>query len=84
MDERVVEYLQGYARADEYLERERMIPLSQLSAEESWEIFCTLVESQQDIDLTGESQALYMAWRLETLIAVRQALYKLAQAKGWL
>jgi hypothetical protein len=84
MDEQVVEYLQGYARADEYLERERMIRLSQLSVEESWEIFSALVESQQDLDLTGESQAAYMAWRLETLIAVRQAFYKLAQAKGWI
>jgi hypothetical protein len=83
MDERVVEYLQGYARADEYMERERMIRLAQLSVEESWEIFCDLVESQQDLDLTGESQAVYMAWRLETLVAVRQAFNKLAQAKGW-
>jgi len=83
MDEQVVEYLQGYARADEYMERERMIRLAQLSVEESWEIFCALVESQQDLDLTGESQAVYIAWRLETLVAVRQTYYKLARAKGW-
>ena len=84
MDERVVEYMQGYARANEYLEQERMMRLSQLSVEESWEIFSTLVESKQDFDLEGESLEAYVSWRLETLIAVRQSFQKLAHAQGWL
>jgi hypothetical protein len=61
-----------------------MIRLFQLLIEESWEIFSALVESQQDLDLIGQSHAVYIAWLPETPIAVRQAFYKLARAKDWI
>ena len=64
MDERIVELLQGYARANEYLEQERIKRLAQLSQEESWEIFRALVDSAQEFDQGGGSLEAYYAWRL--------------------
>ncbi|MFN2222069.1 MAG: hypothetical protein ACK2UH_05925 [Candidatus Promineifilaceae bacterium] len=44
MKEQIAEMLRGYARADEFLEQERMERLSRLSTEESYAIFLDLME----------------------------------------
>ena len=82
MDERVIDYLQGYARANDYMERERMERLARLTPEESWRIFRALVETAQGIDQDKNPPDAYTAWRLESMIAVRKVFLQLAQAQG--
>lgn len=84
MDETIIEVLNGYARANEYLEEERRQRLAHLTPEQSRRIFAELVEAwqRQPQSITGDRQRLD-TWRLETLVAVRKAFRQLAEAKGY-
>ncbi|MGD2048604.1 MAG: hypothetical protein PVH03_03875 [Chloroflexota bacterium] len=81
---KIAETLEGYGRANEFLEQERMERLSQLTPEESRAIFSELVDQGQKTLVTDNQSDLMLSWRLETLISVRQAIKKLAQVKGWM
>lgn len=83
-NKKIAETLEGYGRANEFLEQERMERLSQLTPEESRAIFSELVDQGQKALVTYNQSDLMLSWRLETLISVRQAIKKLAQAKGWM
>lgn len=83
-NEKIDKTLQGYARANEFLEQERMERLSQVTPEESRAIFSELVDQGRKALGTDDQSDLLLSWRLETLISVRQAFKKLAQAKGWM
>lgn len=80
MDERVREYLEGYARANEFLEAERMERLGRLTPEESRAIAAELDQSWEQSSRDGLE--LLEMWRIETLVAMRQAFRKLAEAQG--
>jgi hypothetical protein len=82
VDERVADILQGYARAAEFQEKERMERLARLSTEESWTIYTDLVESWYHSPANDDTINRLLSWRLETMIAVRQTFKKLAQSKG--
>ena len=82
-NEQIAEILRGYARANEFLELERLERLSHLSSEESRAIFAELVEFRQETSSNDTQPEQMLSWRLETLISVRQAFKELAQVKGW-
>ena len=82
MNEQVAETLAGYARAAEFLEKERRERLSKLTVEESRAIFAELVESGDSMPVSDEDAQRLLRWRLETKIAVRRAFRRLAQARG--
>ncbi|MGD2078281.1 MAG: hypothetical protein PVH18_07860 [Chloroflexota bacterium] len=82
MDEQIAEMLRGYARANEFLERERIERLSRLSTEESYAIFLDLMEHGRKTLSENPMPERMLTWRLETKIAVRQAFRRLAQQQG--
>jgi hypothetical protein len=82
MDKRVAETLAGYARAGEYLEKERRERLAKMTIEESRAIFNELVESGDSMPVSEEDAQRLLRWRLKTKIAVRRTFRRLAQAKG--
>jgi hypothetical protein len=84
MDERVAETIAGYARAAEFLEKERRERLASLTPEESRAIFDELVASGDSMPIGDEEAERLLRWRLETKIAARQAFIQLARAKGLL
>lgn len=83
MDKHVAEMLQGYARAEAFTERERRERLQRLTPEEAREIFSQLMADWSG-PRKGDDLEMLQAWRLETLVAVRQAFIKLARSKGLL
>jgi len=82
VDERIPDILAGYARANEYLEKERMERLANLSEEESRAIFNELVEFGQRTMTDDEGMRRLQLWRLQTKIAVRKTFEQLAKSKG--
>lgn len=82
MDQQVSEMLRGYARANEFLEQERMERLATLSTEESWAIFNELVEHGRRTQADGAMPDRMLAWRLESMIAVRRVFKRLAEKQG--
>ena len=84
MDEQVTETLAGYARTAEFLEKERMERLAKLTVEESRAIFNELVKSGDSMPISEENAQRLLRWRLETKIAVRRAIKRLAISKGWI
>jgi len=82
VDQQVAEMLRGYARANEFLERERMERLAQLSTEESYAIFLELVEHGWDTIRNNPLPSQMLTWQLETKIAVRQTFQRLAEKQG--
>ena len=76
------EILQGYARANEFLEKERMKLLAQLSPEESRAIFNDLVEFSRRSMNDDEGLRRLRDWRLQTKIEVRKTFEKLARYQG--
>jgi hypothetical protein len=80
--EQIAEMLRGYARADEFLEQERMERLSRLSTEESYAIFLDLMEHGRKTLSKDPLPERMLAWRLETKIAVRRAFRRLAEQQG--
>ena len=82
MDPQVAEMLRGYARANEFQERERMERLAKLSTEESWAIFLELVEQGQTTAIDADLPERMIAWRLDAKIAVRRTFRRLAEKQG--
>lgn len=81
---KIAETFQGYAIANEFLEEERIERLSDLSIEDSRVIFSELVKQGLKTRDNHDQSEQILAWRLDTLIVVRQAFKKLAQVKGWI
>jgi hypothetical protein len=74
----VCETIAGYAQAAAVIERERMERLARMTAEEAQAIYDGLCASwQQTDDLERLEQ-----WRLETLLAVREAIARLSGRVG--
>jgi hypothetical protein len=82
MDARIAEALKGYARANEYLEDERMARLARMTPAESRAIFAELVATWSPAGDSGNGLEHLEQWRAETLISVRHALWMLAVAQG--
>ena len=82
LDSRIAQMVEGYARADAFIEQERMDRLARLTPEEARAEFDALVESWEARPVKGEGLERLEMWRVETLIAVRQAFERLARAKG--
>ncbi len=82
MDKDILAVLEGYKRADAYMERERMERLSHMTTEESKAIFSALMEKWTNIsDVESEE---FRAWRLKHKIEARKTFLRLAKAKGFL
>jgi hypothetical protein len=82
LDPRVAEILEGYARATEFLEAERIERLARLTPEQARAEFDELTEGWDNLPDKGIGLERLELWRAETLIAVRHAFEKLALAKG--
>jgi hypothetical protein len=79
---RLAEAIEGYARANAFLEEERIKRLARLTPEEARAEFDDLTESWEASPDTGEGLERLEAWRIETLIAVRRAFEMMAKSKG--
>lgn len=84
MDARIPDILRGYARANKFLEQERMDRLANLSQEESRAIFAELVEFGLSASNNNLTQDQLYHVRLKSIIAIRQTIATLAKAKGWI
>lgn len=77
----VRETLSGYARAAAVMEQERMERLARMTPEEAHAIYDDLCRSWatwgRDHDLERLEQ-----WRLDTMVAVREAMVRLARVTG--
>lgn len=82
MDKEVRAVLEGYKRADKYLERERMERLAFMTTEESRAIFSDLMDKWTRIPGTESEE--FRAWRIKHKIEVRKTFFRLAKAKGHL
>ena len=82
MDKEFLAILEGYKRADDYLERERMERLAHMTTEESWAIFSALMEKWTSI--SDEESSEFRDWRLKHKLEVRKTFVRLAEAKGYL
>ena len=82
MDKELLAVLEGYKRADAYIERERMERLAHMTAEESKAIFSSLMDKRTRI--SGIESEEFRAWRLKHKIEVRKTFLRLAKAKGYL
>jgi hypothetical protein len=81
MNQEVVAYFQGLARADAFIETERMQRLARLTPEEARAQFTELVESWEDQAAQEVGLERLTEWRLETKLAVRQSFMRLFQAR---
>jgi hypothetical protein len=81
VNEETAATLEGYARAAEFIEQERMERLRNMSAEESRLIFDQLMADWSG-PTEGDELGRLQEWRLETTVMVRQVFIKLAQSKG--
>jgi len=84
LDKRAAEMIEGYARANAFLEVERMQRLARLTPEQARAEFDELTEGWDNLPDKGIGLERLELWRAETLIAVRHAFEKLARAKGLL
>jgi hypothetical protein len=82
MDQQVAEMLRGYARASDFLSRERMERLAQLSEEESYRILLELMDYGHKVLRDDPLPERILAWRLETKVAVRLTFRRLAEKQG--
>jgi hypothetical protein len=80
----IIETLQGYARANLWLETERMERLARMTPDEARAIFQELNASWEAMFELEEGLERLDLWRIETLVGVRHALKQLAEAKGWI
>ncbi len=84
MQQELVEMLKGYARANAWLEIERMERLASMTADEARAIFQELNAGWESLAESEEGLDRLDPWRVETLVAVRHAFRQLAKAKGLL
>jgi hypothetical protein len=83
-DKRIAEFVEGYRRADAYLEQERIARLARLTPEAARAEFDDLTEGWERLQNKGEHLQRLDPWRVETLVALRRAFEALARARGWL
>ena len=83
MQQAVVEMIQGYARANAWLENERMERLARMTPDEARVIFQELNAGWESLAESEKGLERLDLWRVETLVAVRHAFGQLAKAKGW-
>ena len=84
LDKRIVQMIEGFARADAFMEqerRERLVHLTPKQARAQWD---DLTEGWEALPDKGEGLERLEMWRVETLTAVRQAFEQMARAKGLL
>ena len=84
LDKRIAEMVEGYARADAFMEQERMERLARLTPEQARAEFDALIEGWEALPDKGEGLERLEMWRVETLIAVQYAFEQMARAKGLL
>lgn len=82
--EQIKQWLEGQRQANELLEQERMNRLATMTEAEATAIYRDLVASWEKMEPHQEGLENLAMWRLETKIAVRQALTQIAKAKGWI
>ena len=75
----VRETLSGYARAAAVIERERMERLARMTPEEACAIYDDLCRSWSAREDARDLERLER-WRLETLLAVREAMARLSRS----
>jgi hypothetical protein len=80
--QKVLETLEGYAIANEFIEQERRERLRTMTPQESWAIFVELFEAGKA--LIGDETTLMRLEnrRIAELVAVRQVFEKLARSQG--
>lgn len=78
------EALAGYAMANEVVEGERVARLQQMTLDEARAIWRDLVAGWEAAPQTTDGLERLAMWRVETLVAVRQAFEKVAHARGLL
>ena len=78
----VRETLSGYAQAAAFVERERMERLARMTPEEAHAIYDDLCHSWPAWGRARDLERLEQ-WRLETLLAVREAMARLSRAMGY-
>ena len=81
MHKEVAAVLEGYARAAEYIERERMERLKHMTIEESRAIFNELIAGWSG-PAAGSDLEKLEDWRLETHLEVRRVFWERAHKKG--
>jgi hypothetical protein len=82
MRDEIVNTLQGYARANVYLEAERMARLAQLTPEGARAIFADLLASWQRPLVADEESERLERWRIESAVAVRRAFRQIVQTRA--
>ena len=80
MNSQIAEMVRGYARADVFMERERMARLAAMTPEESRAIFDELTAAWDAVADNETGLERLAEWRLETVLAVRAAFQKMAEA----
>lgn len=78
----VFEALEGYARANTWMEIERIERLARMTTDEARAIFQELNASWEAVAESEEGLEWLDSWRVETLVGVRRAFRQLAEAKG--
>ncbi len=76
--------IEGYARADAFMEQERMERLARLTPEQARAEFSDLTEGWEALPDKGKGLEQLEMWRVETLIAVQRAFEQMARRKGLL
>jgi hypothetical protein len=76
--------IKGFARADAFMEQERMERLARLTPEQARAEFDSLSESWEALPDKGDGLERLEMWRVETLIAVQRAFEQMARARGLL
>jgi hypothetical protein len=84
MDEQLVSIISGYARANLFLEAERIERLARMTEHESRAIYDDLTEGWENIPDKGEGLELLDFRRVERLIRMRLVFTRRAQARGLL
>jgi hypothetical protein len=87
--QQILETLEGYAIANELIERERIERLKQMTPEEARATFADLVATYRRLaaanhEPNDEGLRRLELWRLQTKIAARQAFDRIARAQGLL
>jgi hypothetical protein len=82
MDSKIAEMIAGYGRAADFLETERRQRLAVMTPEDARTIFTDLLQTGQNYPARAEKLENLEAWRLETVLILRQAFLKLYQVRS--
>jgi hypothetical protein len=81
MKDQIISTLQGYARANEYLEAERIARLALMTPEEARAIFADLLAAWGRPSVADEESEQFERWRIEGAVAVRKAFMQIARTQ---